>query len=178
MYMIGMPTIGQARETIFKLLARRQIGATICPSEVARALAAQTDPGDSASAWRDEMPLVHVAIDQLAAERRVQLRWKGRQLAARAAPIVSRLLPRGKAKRAIAAAASRHSYTARRKPLANHVRYMFSSGYGTVRSANARVDLVDDIDQQSGRSTQRRPVLARTGGGPSRPRYPRAPATD
>lgn len=68
-----------ARETVLALLAQRAPGKTICPSEVARALA---DGGD----WRAAMPAVHDAVDALLGEGRVALSWKGQMLAARAGP--------------------------------------------------------------------------------------------
>jgi hypothetical protein len=37
-------------------------------------------------AWRDAMPAVHAAVDQLVAEGAVRLRWKGQPLPARAGP--------------------------------------------------------------------------------------------
>ena len=71
---------GGAREATLALLDARAEGATVCPSEVARALAGAG--GD----WREAMPRVHAAVDQLVAEGRVRLSWKGRRLAARAGP--------------------------------------------------------------------------------------------
>jgi Protein of unknown function (DUF3253) len=69
-----------ARETTLALLAARAEDATVCPSEVARVLAAETGE------WRDAMPGVHAAVDQLAADGLVRLSWKGRPLATRAGP--------------------------------------------------------------------------------------------
>lgn len=65
------------RATILALLADRAPGATVCPSEAARALAAD---------WRGAMPAVHAAIDELVAEGSVRLSWKGQSLAARTGP--------------------------------------------------------------------------------------------
>ena len=59
------------------LLARRPPDATICPSEVARAIALD---------WRGAMPAVHAAIDGLVREGLVRLSWKGRPLAIRSGP--------------------------------------------------------------------------------------------
>jgi hypothetical protein len=73
------------RETI-ALLIRRAAGATVCPSEVARALAAQAEDGPAPMDWRDAMPLVHAAVERLVAEGAVQLSWKGEMLTARAGP--------------------------------------------------------------------------------------------
>jgi len=59
------------------LLASRAPDATICPSEVARAIA---------SDWRGAMPAVHAAIDNLLRDGLVRLSWKGRPLATRSGP--------------------------------------------------------------------------------------------
>lgn len=75
-----------ARDTTLALLGGRALGATICPSEVARALAAQCHPDTTAVDWRAFMPIVHAAIDQLVAEDIVRLSWKGDALATRAGP--------------------------------------------------------------------------------------------
>jgi len=64
------------------LLARRASGATVCPSEVARAIAAAAGKAD----WRGEMPAVHAAIDRMAAAGLVRLSWKGRALSVRDGP--------------------------------------------------------------------------------------------
>ncbi len=66
------------RATTLDLLARRAAGATVCPSEVARALS----PED----WRDVMPLVHAAVDELVRDGSVRLTWKGKPLATRSGP--------------------------------------------------------------------------------------------
>lgn len=71
-----------ARNETLALLDRRAPTSTICPSEVARALAAR----ELASDWRTAMPVVHAAIDQLTAEGVVQLSWKGKALETRAGP--------------------------------------------------------------------------------------------
>jgi hypothetical protein len=73
-----------ASETVLALLARRASGATICPSEVARALADAAAP--SGAGWRDLMPIVHGAIDQLLDDDIVSLSWKGKPLATRTGP--------------------------------------------------------------------------------------------
>lgn len=59
------------------LLAARAADATICPSEVARALAAD---------WRAAMPRVHAAVDRLVDGKHVRLSWKGSLMAARDGP--------------------------------------------------------------------------------------------
>jgi hypothetical protein len=69
----------RAREMTLSLLASRPADATICPSEVARAIA----PADD---WRVAMPVVHSAVDRLLEEGAVRLSWKGRPLAERAGP--------------------------------------------------------------------------------------------
>jgi hypothetical protein len=69
-----------ARRMTLALLAARASAATLCPSEVARALASPA--GD----WRSIMPSVHAAIDALVGDGLIQLSWKGERLAARAGP--------------------------------------------------------------------------------------------
>lgn len=61
------------------LLASRSPSATVCPSEVARAIV----PGTN---WRDAMPTVHSAVDRLVDEEVVRLSWKGHPLAKRDGP--------------------------------------------------------------------------------------------
>jgi hypothetical protein len=65
------------RAAALSLLARRAPDATICPSEVARAIAPD---------WRGAMPSVHAAIDGLVRDEMVRLSWKGLPLAARSGP--------------------------------------------------------------------------------------------
>lgn len=65
------------RTATLSLLARREANATICPSEVARAIAPD---------WRQAMPAVHAAIDELLCDGLVRLSWKGRPLATRSGP--------------------------------------------------------------------------------------------
>jgi hypothetical protein len=64
------------------LLDRRMPGSTICPSEVARALAAAAGKPD----WRPEMPAVHAAIDSMAAQGLVRLSWRGEAMPVRDGP--------------------------------------------------------------------------------------------
>ena len=65
------------RATTLSLLARREPDATICPSDVARAIA---------SDWRGAMPAVHAAIDGLVHDGLERLSWKGRPMATRSGP--------------------------------------------------------------------------------------------
>ncbi|QNE32972.1 DUF3253 domain-containing protein [Sphingomonas sp. NBWT7] len=65
------------RAATLALLASRAAGATICPSEVARAIAPD---------WRGAMPAVHAAVDALLRDGLVQLSWKGRPLPTRSGP--------------------------------------------------------------------------------------------
>jgi hypothetical protein len=67
------------RAMTLTLLAVRADGATVCPSEVARALA--TD-----DTWREAMPRVHAAVDQLLDDGLITLSWKGRPLPRRSGP--------------------------------------------------------------------------------------------
>lgn len=55
------------------LLAKRAEDATLCPSEVARALAT----ANGTENWRDAMTAVHAATALLAADGQVRLTWKG-----------------------------------------------------------------------------------------------------
>lgn len=68
-----------ARRAVLTLLAARQPGRTICPSEAARILAPDGN-------WRDAMPAVHVAVDAMVADGLIQLSWKGKSMAARSGP--------------------------------------------------------------------------------------------
>lgn len=79
---MGLTGINDARRGVLALLAHRQPGLTICPSEVARAMTA----GSTAADWRDAMPLVHAAIDELVADGSVRLSWKGQDLPTRSGP--------------------------------------------------------------------------------------------
>jgi hypothetical protein len=76
------PAADRARTLTVALLDARAANATICPSEVARALVAD----DAPDSWRDMMPDVHTAVDALVTEGRVRLSWKGKPLAARDGP--------------------------------------------------------------------------------------------
>jgi hypothetical protein len=62
-----------ASDAVLDLLARRAEGATVCPSEAARVLAAAANSPD----WRGEMAAVHAAVERLATEGRVRLTWRG-----------------------------------------------------------------------------------------------------
>lgn len=75
-----------AAEVTLAVLDRRTLKATICPSEVARALVVHALERSSDLDWREAMPAVHAAVDQLVAEGAVQLSWKGKPLAKRAGP--------------------------------------------------------------------------------------------
>lgn len=65
---------------IAEMLAARRPDATLCPSEVARALAGED--GD----WRARMGEVHAAVDGLVATGAVRLSWKGAAMAVRGGP--------------------------------------------------------------------------------------------
>ena len=70
------------REAALGLLAERKPGATICPSEVARAIAAAAGESD----WRGLMPPVHAAVDGMVADGLIRLSWKGVAMPARDGP--------------------------------------------------------------------------------------------
>ena len=78
-------TIEDACDKTLAMLAVRARHATVCPSEVARAMMAD-HASTRAAGWRDAMPTVHAAVDRLVAEGHVQLSWKGEPLATRAGP--------------------------------------------------------------------------------------------
>lgn len=67
-------------EAILTLLAEREQGATMCPSEAARRLAKAT------SDWRAHMEDVHAATDTLAANGVIALSWKGETIEKRRGP--------------------------------------------------------------------------------------------
>lgn len=75
-------TGGEARRAVLALLGARAEQATVCPSEVARAMAAAAGEAD----WRRVMPDVHSAIDGLLADGLVALSWKGAALPSRIGP--------------------------------------------------------------------------------------------
>ena len=77
----GVTDPSDARAATLALLGKRAKGATICPSEVARALAA-----DGVADWRSEMPAVHIAVDGLVADGLVRMSWKGVDRPARNGP--------------------------------------------------------------------------------------------
>ena len=60
-------TDADIEERIFALLSMRQPGATICPSEVARALVPEGD------AWRERMPQVRQVAQALAQQHRLRV---------------------------------------------------------------------------------------------------------
>ena len=78
--------IVDARDAVIELLVTRAMAATICPSEVARALVTGAAADTEAADWRDMIPAVHAAVDRLVVEERVRLSWKGKTLSARAGP--------------------------------------------------------------------------------------------
>lgn len=83
-----------ARRLTMAMLAVRDLDATLCPSEVARALTAADAVDAPAERWRDMMPHVHAAIDALVAGGRIRLSWKGAPLTARVGPYRIGYLPR------------------------------------------------------------------------------------
>ncbi|HEX8448422.1 MAG TPA: DUF3253 domain-containing protein [Allosphingosinicella sp.] len=72
----------EARAATLALLDSRPAGATICPSEVARGLAAAAGAED----WRGAMAAVHSAVDSMVAQGLVRLSWKGEAMPARDGP--------------------------------------------------------------------------------------------
>ena len=76
------PDIERARATILLLLDNRAADATLCPSELARALAVE----NKSMEWRAAMPAVHAAVDALLGNGAVRLSWKGEPLTTRSGP--------------------------------------------------------------------------------------------
>jgi hypothetical protein len=75
-----MSRLGEARTTIHRLLEQRRTGATLCPSEAARALANDSED------WRLLMPVIHAAVDEMAKAGAISLSWKGATLTVRRGP--------------------------------------------------------------------------------------------
>jgi hypothetical protein len=78
-------TIDIASAAVLALLADRESGATICPSEVARTMAADRFANDDTD-WRSAMPIVHTAVDHLVDQKKISLSWKGKALSKRSGP--------------------------------------------------------------------------------------------
>lgn len=72
------------KTAILALLRARADGSTVCPSGVARLLAAKdaAQGGD----WRGRMADVHAAVDQMVANETIGLSWKGVPLVSRNGP--------------------------------------------------------------------------------------------
>lgn len=77
--------IDVASTAVLTLLADREPNVTICPSEVARKLAAEAFADDQVD-WRAAMPIVHAAVDQLVNQNNIRLSWRGRALSVRSNP--------------------------------------------------------------------------------------------
>ena len=75
-----------ARDGTLALLNVRASEATVCPSEVARALAAAAGAESEALDWRGVMLAVHAAVDRLVVDGLVRLSWKGKALPTRTGP--------------------------------------------------------------------------------------------
>ena len=78
--------VADARVATLDLLEVRAPNATVCPSEVTRALAGGASEGATTGDWRSVMPAVHASVDQLLAEGCIWLSWKGKKLTGRAGP--------------------------------------------------------------------------------------------
>jgi hypothetical protein len=63
----------KAEAAVLGLLERRGVGKTICPSEAARVLAADTDD------WRSHIESVHMAVDAMLESGAITLTWKGKK---------------------------------------------------------------------------------------------------
>lgn len=78
--------IAGMRSTVLRLLDGRPAEATICPSEVARAVAGTAGVYPKDQSWRAVMPIVHAAVDQMLDDELVALSWKGKVMASRNGP--------------------------------------------------------------------------------------------
>ena len=76
-------TVTTVRSALFALFEARDDTATVCPSEVARAVARLRGAPED---WRSAMPEVHAAVDDMVRDGSVALSWKGARLATRAGP--------------------------------------------------------------------------------------------
>ena len=74
--------VERASAMIVSMLANRAADATLCPSEVARALVVE----NKSEEWRTAMPVVHAAADALLHSGSVKLSWKGKPLKTRSGP--------------------------------------------------------------------------------------------
>jgi hypothetical protein len=74
------------RDVALALLCARAPDATLCSSEVARALAAAAATETAEADWRTLMPSVHAAVDRLVVDGEIRLSWKGQTLPARSGP--------------------------------------------------------------------------------------------
>ncbi|WP_429277849.1 DUF3253 domain-containing protein [Novosphingobium gossypii] len=77
--------IDVASAALLSLLADGEPKETICPSEVARKIAADGSGNEHAD-WRAATPIVHAAVDLLVAQKKVRLSWKGKALSVRSGP--------------------------------------------------------------------------------------------
>ena len=83
---VRVVVVMDARDATLALLAARATQATICPSEVARALFATAGAERATASWRELMPTVHAAVDRLVTEGLVRLSWKGKPLTGQTGP--------------------------------------------------------------------------------------------
>ena len=75
-------TIEHAQAEVMGLVEQRPEGTT-CPSEVARVLAREAGVTEH---WRQFMPVVHLAVDELNAQGKVRLSWKSVPMPSRSGP--------------------------------------------------------------------------------------------
>jgi hypothetical protein len=71
----------RAKAEILRFVSERGNG-SVCPSEVARLLAHE----QSTEGWRELMPLVHVATDELKVQGKISLSWKTVHMSERSGP--------------------------------------------------------------------------------------------
>lgn len=78
--------VAAAYDVTIAMLAVRAPTATVCPSEVARAVVYDPRVAAPPEEWRGAMPAVHAAVDRLLGIGRVRLSWRGKALATRSGP--------------------------------------------------------------------------------------------
>ncbi|RSU48379.1 DUF3253 domain-containing protein [Sphingobium yanoikuyae] len=81
--MTNIGTQDDVSRAVLDALAQRSASATVCPSEVAKSLAST---GSTPEGWRNLMPIVHSAVDELLGREAIKLSWKGKPMPARSGP--------------------------------------------------------------------------------------------
>lgn len=78
-----MPNIKEHAQAEVLRFVEQRLDGTTCPSEVARALATEAGTPDK---WRDNMSIVHKAVDELHSQGKISLSWKSKPMSERSGP--------------------------------------------------------------------------------------------